>query len=218
MTQPMFPEPPSEAAPGVPDVLAYFFPKRGKRVKPASKVSARTRRREIEGYQRAYPGATRQQAARRTAAMRRRGYVPTSVSAGKATREQRQEAQRYRDRSERSQPAQRVVRDYDPVYVMQVIRNKIGETFQAEAQKEYDRMVANAGPGSPVQPGQPVTSYWEFNEQAVIWNMQHATRQERVWAVEVAGGWDLRHLASQANRAGILSVWFYHGDTVQNGI
>ena len=95
---------------GLPPILEYIFaPRRGStrgkksRILPASQTARATREREISGYMQANPEVTREQARRRTADLRRRGYVPETVRASTATPEQQQRAEEYRERSERAQ-------------------------------------------------------------------------------------------------------------------
>lgn len=91
-----------EAIPQQP-VSAFFYGQRGRRVTPASGVSRRTREREIGGYLAANPGASRDQARRATADMRRRGYVPKFGQ--NPTPEQSALSGQYQERSQRSREA-----------------------------------------------------------------------------------------------------------------
>jgi hypothetical protein len=113
-----------------------FMPQRGTRVRRASQVSRRTRQREIASYQQAFPEATHQQAARRTAAMRRRGHIPRAVQAERATPEQATRAQQYRQRSQRAQRAQWSERGGVPAGV------------DTSPQRAYEAMFNKIGPGT----------------------------------------------------------------------
>lgn len=96
------PENPGQSEP--PDVLGYIFaPRRARNVRAASQVSESTRKREIFGYLRANPGATRDQARKATADLRRRGYIPETVANDRATPEQQYQAGAYQRRQASAQ-------------------------------------------------------------------------------------------------------------------
>lgn len=85
--------------PESPGLFGYIFaPRRAKNVRSASQVSESTRKREIFGYLRSNPGATRDQARKATADLRRRGYIPETVASGRATPEQQYQAEVYQRR------------------------------------------------------------------------------------------------------------------------
>jgi hypothetical protein len=201
--------------------MAIFAPRKGKRVAPASQVTRRTREREVTGYLEANPQATRRQAQRVTAAQRRRGYVPQTISEQRATLQEQQRAQQYAERAQRSRDAAQrritgggIARDYDAGYTADIIYRKIQQSYIAQNQPLIDALIA----GGTLPPGGTVASVsFEFNRQVVVWNMQNASPGDRVWAVDKATGSQIRHRAADANRRGNQSVWFYHNDRVSNG-
>lgn len=192
--------------PPPPDVLGAFFGRQGRRVAPASRVTRRTREREITGYQSAFPDTSREQARRATARMRQRGQVPTYTT--QPTTEQAAQAQRFRQRSEQSREAARqrqrlggggigLIRYVDDEQVYQALLNAF----------EY----TNAVRASRGQSGAP---FIEWNEQIARWNIAHASVADKERWLN-ADPWDLLQEASNASKSNQFSFLFYHNDYYQ---
>lgn len=231
------PTPPPDAAPGVPDYLAYIFPQAGRRVRRASEVSRRTREREVRQYQTA-TGASRRQAQRRTAEARRRGQTFRVVRPESATPEQATAAERYRRRIQppgRGAPPRGSFDDlgritFPPQSLSADTKRTLAQDkvyrfrsyleFMMRAEATANKATAMAG-GKYGEPGEYAKAYLAFNEYTLLarietWNDSQlnsflSMSYEDIRAYVSAGTLAYaKGRPNQNNDYAFIEDWWYH--------
>lgn len=105
--------------------------------------------------------------------------------------------------------------DYDPQVAAQAVYEKIVDSLQSQYAGQYGDQTYHLPDGTIITASQGTGFAVEVNYQTILWNMTHASSTDRIWAVERASGSQIRHRATQANKRGESSPWFYHQDLFQ---